>query len=272
MAHFTRVRDTGMWTVGVLTPAELETFDAHQFAAVNGDTGGTWAPSSQIVIGGSGLQVTGAFSAIGNTAFGSSEYSEHTFTGTARFVAASFSGSSTFSGLSTFNANVVLGDASADTLTVNATSTFFSPATFSSAATFTGGVVIGDSSSDTLTVWSTASFGSRVNANEVVLQVGGSGLIVSTFRITSDYNTNLGQHCDRVICQSGVLSTARVLTFVWTPTIDGETVRVINMDTTHAISVSPAGYAVGGSSAPHVVDFVWNNSTSSWEALKYSTG
>lgn len=67
MAHFVRTRAGGTWTNGTdLLPSEVEDFDAKLFASVNGDAGGTWAPSSQIVYGGSGLSVTGpsAFSNI----------------------------------------------------------------------------------------------------------------------------------------------------------------------------------------------------------------
>jgi hypothetical protein len=44
----------------------MASFDTSLFGAVNGDAGGTWAPAAQIVLGGSGLSVTGpsAFSNI----------------------------------------------------------------------------------------------------------------------------------------------------------------------------------------------------------------
>lgn len=60
MAHFVRLRPSGFWTIAsVVTPAEFEAFDENLSKAINGDDGGTWAPSAQIVIGGSGLRVTG---------------------------------------------------------------------------------------------------------------------------------------------------------------------------------------------------------------------
>jgi hypothetical protein len=46
-------------TAGSVTSAEYEGLDAKTYRAINGDDGGTWAPSSQIVIGGAGLDVTG---------------------------------------------------------------------------------------------------------------------------------------------------------------------------------------------------------------------
>ena len=61
MAHFVRIRSTGMWTLAsAITPAELEAFDANLFKAINGDDGGTWAPAARIFIGGMGVEITGA--------------------------------------------------------------------------------------------------------------------------------------------------------------------------------------------------------------------
>ena len=58
MAHFSRIR--AVWNnLTQLLPSELTTLDANQAAAVNGDGGGTWAPTTPINIGGSGMQVTG---------------------------------------------------------------------------------------------------------------------------------------------------------------------------------------------------------------------
>lgn len=60
MAHNSYTRPGGNWTDGVdeLTAAELEDFEAKMFKAVNGDDGGTWSPSSAIVITGSGIDPT----------------------------------------------------------------------------------------------------------------------------------------------------------------------------------------------------------------------
>jgi hypothetical protein len=64
MAHFTRVRPSGFWTLNsVVDPAEFEQFDAQLYAAINGDAGGTWAPSIPITIGGAGINVTGLLAA-----------------------------------------------------------------------------------------------------------------------------------------------------------------------------------------------------------------
>jgi len=58
--HHDRIRLPGGWTdLSVLHAAEMELFDASQVALIDGDTGGAWAPTSQIVIGGAGVWVTG---------------------------------------------------------------------------------------------------------------------------------------------------------------------------------------------------------------------
>ncbi len=58
MASFPRVRAPGLWTaLSQLTNDEMETFDAHQSKALNAEEGGTWAPSSRIILGGEGLEL-----------------------------------------------------------------------------------------------------------------------------------------------------------------------------------------------------------------------
>jgi hypothetical protein len=64
MAHNTRIRFPGTWTpLSVLYAAELERLDAAQFAAIDGDAGGTWAPSDPVIVGGDGVHVTGTLTA-----------------------------------------------------------------------------------------------------------------------------------------------------------------------------------------------------------------
>lgn len=61
---FPRLRAPGLWVTGsVLSAAELETLDDHQSKAIDGYAGGTWAPTSEIVLGGAGLHVTGLLKA-----------------------------------------------------------------------------------------------------------------------------------------------------------------------------------------------------------------
>ncbi len=62
MAHHSYTRVGGNWTDGVdtLTAADLEDFEQKIFESINGDEGGTWAPSGTVVIGGSGVDLQGA--------------------------------------------------------------------------------------------------------------------------------------------------------------------------------------------------------------------
>lgn len=70
MAHNTRVRaDLTAWEAAIpLEPSELDALDEGQFAAINGDDGGVWAPADPIIIGGAGLQFTGEVTAGGDLA------------------------------------------------------------------------------------------------------------------------------------------------------------------------------------------------------------
>jgi hypothetical protein len=77
MAHNARIR--AVWNNGTaLLNTELDAFDAAQFAAVNGDGGGTYAPAAQLIIGGSGVSLTGTNS-----------FANMTLTGTAKPLLAS---------------------------------------------------------------------------------------------------------------------------------------------------------------------------------------
>lgn len=70
MAHFAYTRAGGVWNaLTVLTSAEMADLDAKTFAAINGDAGGTWAPSDPIIIGGDGLDATGPLASSGGATF-----------------------------------------------------------------------------------------------------------------------------------------------------------------------------------------------------------
>jgi hypothetical protein len=60
---FTRTRAPGLWTFNsTILPGELEHIDDYSFA-IDGKGGGTYAPTSTIIVGGDGLNVTGQFDA-----------------------------------------------------------------------------------------------------------------------------------------------------------------------------------------------------------------
>lgn len=58
MAHFDYTRPAGVWAAFVpVRASELADLDRKTFKAINGDDGGTWAPSAPIAIGGQGLEI-----------------------------------------------------------------------------------------------------------------------------------------------------------------------------------------------------------------------
>jgi hypothetical protein len=65
MAHNTRTRaDLAAWNATpAVSGAEANELDQKGFTAINGDDGGTWAPSTVITIGGMGVTVSGDFKA-----------------------------------------------------------------------------------------------------------------------------------------------------------------------------------------------------------------
>lgn len=60
MANIPRVRDPGLWVPGsVVLPEEFEAFDEIRPWMINAESGSTHAPTTQIVLGGQGLRVSG---------------------------------------------------------------------------------------------------------------------------------------------------------------------------------------------------------------------
>ena len=60
MAHLLRIiPDSSLVRGYIPTGANLKDIDQNTFVSINGDDGGTWVPSSHIVIGGNGVAVAG---------------------------------------------------------------------------------------------------------------------------------------------------------------------------------------------------------------------
>lgn len=97
MAHNVRIRLVGGWAAStVWTPSEAQTADNYMFASINGDDGGSWAPTTKITLTG----VQGLHSFVlrgGNDGFGTSTF---LVDGTSMNVAAdvTFDGSVLFQG------------------------------------------------------------------------------------------------------------------------------------------------------------------------------
>jgi hypothetical protein len=132
--HFVRVRASGFWTLlSVVDPAEFELLDEQLSMAINGDEGGSWAPSAPIIIGGDGLEVTGPFEAadavsvvvtssltialgaqltlVGNQVVSSAaivQWSSGSFLNVSSGATFSMAGTATISGTFTVSSNVIL--------------------------------------------------------------------------------------------------------------------------------------------------------------------
>ena len=61
MAHNDNVQLYGVWPNPIVpTPKRLAQLDDYQAKAINGDAGGTWTPTSPIILGGAGLTLAGS--------------------------------------------------------------------------------------------------------------------------------------------------------------------------------------------------------------------
>jgi hypothetical protein len=137
------------WAFGeILTSAQMEALDASQSRGIDGTGGGTYAPSSAIVINGAGLQVntlliTGALTLTGDTTVGNTHTDTLTVEATSTFSSpvifnddvtannpVSFLGDVTIGEVTfTLQGDAVLGNTAADSLLVNATAEFQAPVT-----------------------------------------------------------------------------------------------------------------------------------------------
>lgn len=62
MAHFDYIKPGGTWSLfSLLSSSIMQLIDRTLYKCINGDDGGTWAPTSPIIIGGEGEQVFGHF-------------------------------------------------------------------------------------------------------------------------------------------------------------------------------------------------------------------
>lgn len=210
MANFTRVRSTGMWTVSVLLGSELEKFDANLFKAPNFAEGGTYAPSSAITIGGSGLALTTTLNGVGASLLGN--------------VTLGIAASSQFivNAASSLRYNTTIGLSSAYSLTVNAAAYFMATASFGGILTATAwanlskSVSIGTDASDAFEVIATETHYSD-EAHSGVETHGGACTFGTTVAVTGKLSCNgavdLGNTTADDIRLKGTLTTEGPTTF-----------------------------------------------------------
>lgn len=136
------------------------------------------------------ITAQGDFAVNGNSTIGDASTDTLTVNATSKFIASV-----------SFNGNTTIGDASSDTLTVNATSTFAAPITATSITTgnltVTGNTLIGDASTDTLTINATSSFVAPITGTLTVNATSTfnaplTGTAITTETLTVTGNTILG--------------------------------------------------------------------------------
>ena len=261
MANFTRVRSTGMWTVSVLTPEEMEKFDANLAKAPNFVDGGTYAPTTAITIGGQGFYLTGPFETEGTFA----TYGD-TFIGSDSTDALVVSAESTFNAPVTANAlttvtgvltatdDVNLGTDSGDAINIagilNAGAANFggytainaafyvqdsittdgylvvaTDATVNGLSTFNDNVTIAAGASLTISS-GTATFGGGMTIAAAATLANGGQILDRTLWVADSSQT---VHCDRyerVVVTS--LSETRVITLHDAAAVENSRVLVVN--------------------------------------------
>lgn len=243
MAHNSLIRIA--WNVLTdLHASEMAAFDAAQFASISGDAGGTWAPSSVIIIGGAGLSA-GPLAAL--TTFNCG--------GVATFTASVICQDTLrVDNAATFNGNVTLGNASGDTLTVNATSAFASPAVFSS----TLGVVGNASFSGSLTVAVNAGISGALAVTGAVT-LGGLATLNggAIFNGDTSFNGTFHQFHALTVFGAQVSMTA--------PMTCSATGRVIRQAAIGAVSG-------GGTASPATANVYWFNTGMATQSYALGTG
>lgn len=175
----------GSWATGTtVADSEFWYFESGIYASINGDAGGTWAPASTIVVGGSGVRVTGTFAAAGHSTFGVGAAQTSTFFSEAYFVAAvqfddpvlftdtaQFNGTVTSGGELTATGTVTLGDAS-HTVTIDGELITYEKVTVSDDLECYGNVILGSNGADSVQVNGTVTLASTVTASGPVAILG----------------------------------------------------------------------------------------------------
>ena len=196
MAHFAYFAPFGVWPPNTVVPhGFLQKLDQDLFKAVNGDDGGTWAPSSVITIGGSGLSLSTPLSAA----------------------------AATFSGKGTFLHTVWVGSGPSDIFQVFGTAVFDEQAGFNSGLTTTTLDAIGAS---TLAAVSCTSLTASTGVTSAALSVSGASTfsgaatIAGGASLTSDLAlSGAGAIVERVVIGAAASGTysASTADLIWLP-------------------------------------------------------
>lgn len=221
MSHFAHTRAGGVWNSNqVVFATEFADFDAKTFKALNGDEGGTWAPSSVITIGGQGLSVPA------NVILGTGGTTSLTVDS-----ACAFDYQAGFFGIVLTHANVMIGDDNTTTATVNSNLIINSGFVANANSSFAGsgvhlsfgtGTVLSLASGSSLVCSAGALFNATVTCASTLAVTGAATMastLVVTGAITSDganfngtaaVNINTSGGCF-VSCPITCSGTARVI-------------------------------------------------------------
>lgn len=224
MSHFAYIGGSlGAWATGTtITAAKLWQLDQNQYAAINGDGGGTWSPTAKIVIGGAnGLELSSSpllLSGTSSLTVGGAASFTGSFSATGTSLTLGNNSTSTLSLRAITTAtkllvcqdafvaqgNTTIGLSDANTLTVNATSTFNAEVSITQSLDVGANTTIGTSDAHALQVNSTATFGSAVNAqNNVVLGTNDSNALVvnseSTFNSYASFASGASFGADVIL-------------------------------------------------------------------------
>lgn len=263
---FARIRAPGMWLdTSVVEDTEFEQFDLNISRAVDGFAGGTYAPSAAIILGGSGLQMTGAFVANGAFTVNSNALFTENVTVSETLAVNSFidlNGGLDVSGDASFHGNVALGDTGGDNITVNGQLACLASVTVSGTLSVNGAVTLGDAAGDNiivagtlfanapaffnadvtlgtdagdiLTVNSSVAFNSAVELRDPTTLIG-NGHIVYRVVAGADANTTYGINDADVIHASG-LGADRVYTLSTTGATTGARITFVNETVTFQVT------------------------------------
>lgn len=127
------------------------------------------------------VQVNGPLSVTGNTTLGDASGDTLTVHATSTFNAPVTANGLTVTGAASFTGNVTVGDAAGDALTVNATPTFKENATFEKNVTVQGNTALGNADTDTVTVIGVSTFRNAANsATQLYVDAGNNRVIVGS--------------------------------------------------------------------------------------------
>jgi len=245
---FSRIQPTGWATNQKLLSTEMNQLDLDHSRALDGNAGGTFAPSSALVINGSGLQVGGSgfscntFASTGNCTLGNDVADVHQWNGTLATTNGTLSvagtGTVALSGTTLLS---IAGTCSVDVdcdMQVN-TCTFGGAVVCNSSITVTGTLNgngdcnIGNGSGDTHSLTGTLTVG-----GSSIIGFASSGRIrYRTSSVSSDADASITpQTADVYFIPDGVLSVNRNFTIDDTSCANGDELRVVCEEATGGVA------------------------------------